>query len=207
MAQGQMEAESSCRAISAGKPLDGIHHTIRLSYDNLKSYRLRLTEQIRRMLETGEVRTPRELTARLKRFNILASEGDFASDEVVSEFVRAELLSGNGTLLINNDFVEWSAVQAIRRARPPVMIVSSGIRNRLKPFSSLVTLLAVTSILKSFISIMEQLFCFGPPNFPLTWREAARQNSPTCSRARRNGWTSDVRLLPLLPAMHPCYVL
>jgi len=56
---------------------------------------------------------------------------------VMAEFARAILLSGNGTLLINNTFVEWSTVQAVRRARPSVVIVSFGIRNKIKPFSSL----------------------------------------------------------------------
>ena len=34
-------------------------------------------------------------------------------------------------------FAEWAAVQAIRRARPSLAIVSFGIRNKLKPFSSM----------------------------------------------------------------------
>jgi hypothetical protein len=55
----------------------------------------------------------------------------------LSEFVRAVLLNGNGTLLINNTFVEWATIQAIRRARPSVLVISFGIRNKLKPFSSL----------------------------------------------------------------------
>jgi hypothetical protein len=51
--------------------------------------------------------------------------------------VRAVLLSGNGTLLINNTFAEWSLMQAVRRARPSLCVVSFGVRNKLKPFSSL----------------------------------------------------------------------
>jgi predicted NACHT family NTPase len=51
--------------------------------------------------------------------------------------VRAVLLTGNGTLLINNTFVEWAAIQAIRRARPSAMLISFGVRNKLKPFSSM----------------------------------------------------------------------
>ena len=31
--------------------------------------------------------------------------------------MRSVLLSGNGTLLINNTFVEWATVQAVRRAK------------------------------------------------------------------------------------------
>src|SRR5215470_19227986 len=42
-----------------------------------------------------------------------------------------------GTLLINNTFVEWAVVQAVRRARPSLALISFGIRNKVKPFSSL----------------------------------------------------------------------
>jgi hypothetical protein len=64
-------------------------------------------------------------------------DGELAGDPVMAEFVRAVLLSGNGTLLINNTFVEWAAVQAVRRARPSLAVISFGIRNKVKPFSSL----------------------------------------------------------------------
>jgi hypothetical protein len=64
-------------------------------------------------------------------------EGELANDAVLGEFARAILLSGNGTLLINNTFVEWATVQAVRRARPNVTLISYGIRNKVKPFSSL----------------------------------------------------------------------
>ncbi|MGD1093417.1 MAG: hypothetical protein ABSB35_15690 [Bryobacteraceae bacterium] len=122
--------------ISADNPWDGVRNAIRLKYDDLKDYRSRMMDEVRRMLESGEVRTPRELNERLKRLKIRASEGDLASDEILSEFLRAVLLAGNGTLLINNTFVEWATIQAIRRARPSMMIISFGIRNKLKPFSS-----------------------------------------------------------------------
>lgn len=124
-------------AVFANKPPDSVQNAIRLSYETLKSYRLRLMEEVRRILESGEARTPRELNERLKRLNILASESEFATDEILVEFVRAVFLAGNGTLLINNTFVEWTTLQAVRRARPGVMLVSFGVRNKLKPFSSL----------------------------------------------------------------------
>ena len=58
-------------------------------------------------------------------------------DAILAEFLQSVLLNGNGTLLINNTFVEWAAIQAIRRARPAAAFVSFGIRNKVKPFSSL----------------------------------------------------------------------
>ena len=59
------------------------------------------------------------------------------ADPLLAEFLRSVLLNGNGTLLLNNTFVEWASVQAIRRARPTLAFISFGIRNKVKPFSSL----------------------------------------------------------------------
>jgi hypothetical protein len=123
--------------ISVGPGIAGGGNVVGLSYDELKNYRARLMEEVRRMVEKGEVRTPQQLLERLKQLKILLSEGSFAADPVLSEFVRAVLLTGNGALLINNTFVEWAAIQVIRRARPSAMLVSFGVRNKLKPFSSM----------------------------------------------------------------------
>jgi len=51
--------------------------------------------------------------------------------------VRDVLLTGNGTLFVNNTFVEWAAVQALRRAQPRLLVARYGVRDKLKPFSSL----------------------------------------------------------------------
>ena len=115
----------------------GAEHVVALSYERLRDYRARLMSEVRHIVETQEVRGPRQLSAKLKDLKIRASEGDVSRDLVLAEFARAILLSGNGTLLVNNTFVEWSTVQAVRRARPSVAIVSFGIRNKIKPFSSL----------------------------------------------------------------------
>jgi hypothetical protein len=110
---------------------------VKYSYEDLGTYRKRLMKEVRSVVEAREIPGPRQLSARLKQMKILASEGDLAGDPVLAEFARAILLSGNGTLLINNTFVEWATVQAVRRARPSVAIVGFGIRNKVKPFSSL----------------------------------------------------------------------
>ena len=46
-------------------------------------------------------------------------------------------LTGNGTLFVNNTFVEWAAAQALRRAQPRLLVARYGVRDKLKPFSSL----------------------------------------------------------------------
>jgi hypothetical protein len=108
-----------------------------LDYEALAAYRQRLMDDVRHVVEKEQIRGPRELGARLRKMKILASEGGLSSDAVLAEFARAVLLAGNGTLLINNTFVEWATVQAIRRARPSMVIAAFGVRNKLKPFSSL----------------------------------------------------------------------
>ncbi len=54
------------------------------------------------------------------------------------EFVRSLLLSGNGSLVFGNSFVQWGSSEAFRRAQPQVLLASFGIRQKLKPFSSVV---------------------------------------------------------------------
>jgi hypothetical protein len=122
-------------AISAAAPV--IRGGVNLSNDELKTYRGRLMTEVQRIIEVEKVPGPRQLDQKLKQLKLLASEGEIAKDPVLAEFVRAVLLSGNGTLLINNTFVEWSLLQAVRRARPSLCVVSFGVRNKLKPFSSL----------------------------------------------------------------------
>jgi hypothetical protein len=124
-------------SISVGSGVGAAGNVVRLGYDELKNYRSRLMQDVRKMVESGAVRTPQELLDQLKKLNVLPSEGNFAGDPVLSEFIRAVLLTGNGTLLINNTFVEWAAIQAVRRARPSSVLISFGVRNKLKPFSSM----------------------------------------------------------------------
>jgi len=123
--------------IQTGSDLPQPAGCVGLSYEALASYRQRLTEQVQQLVEKEQLRGPRELGARLKKMRLLPGEGKLASDPILAEFSRAVLLAGNGTLLINNTFVEWATVQAIRRAKPSLMVSHFGIRNKMKPFSSL----------------------------------------------------------------------
>ncbi len=107
----------------------------RLSYDHLRTYRQRLMAEVQKIAELGEVRGPRQLGEKLK--TLQPRDSEFAADPLMAEFIRATLLAGNGTLLVNNTFVEWASVQAIRRAKPSCLIAGFGIRNKVKPFSSL----------------------------------------------------------------------
>jgi hypothetical protein len=123
--------------VQASADLPPAKDTVALDYDALAAYRQRLMNEVQQIVDKEQIRGPRELGARLRKIKILESEGTHASDPILAEFTRAVLLAGNGTLLINNTFVEWATIQAIRRARPTMTLCSFGIRNKLKPFSSL----------------------------------------------------------------------
>lgn len=107
------------------------------SYSRLQAYRARLMTEVQQVVDTEQIRGPRQLGARLKQMKIRTDEGSIGRDPVLSEFARAVLLSGNGTLLLNNTFVEWATMQAVRRARPTMAVISFGIRSKVKPFSSM----------------------------------------------------------------------
>ena len=61
-----------------------------------------------------------------------------ANEARVREFIRNLFLSGNGSMLFGNSFVQWGASEIIRRAQPKVLFCCFGIRPKLKPFSSVV---------------------------------------------------------------------
>jgi hypothetical protein len=126
--------------IEAGETLSGLtqdSRVARLSYARLQPYRLRLMNEVQALIEKERIKGSTALGPRLKELKALPQESELAKDPVLAEFLRSTLLRGNGTLLLNNTFVEWSTVNVVRRARPVVTIASFGLRNQLKPFSSL----------------------------------------------------------------------
>jgi hypothetical protein len=59
-------------------------------------------------------------------------------DARLREFIRGVFLSGNGAVLFNNSFIQWGAAEVLRRVQPQVLVCCFGIRQKLKPYSSLV---------------------------------------------------------------------
>jgi hypothetical protein len=108
-----------------------------LSFARLRTYRETLTRSLYKRVLEG-VSGPQELAAYVRELDLAPPEGALLhSDVVVRAFVRDVLLGGNGTLLVNNTFVEWSAVQALKRAQPRLLVARFGVRDKMKPFSSL----------------------------------------------------------------------
>lgn len=63
---------------------------------------------------------------------------EVASKPAIREFLRSLYLSGNGALMFANSFVEWGASEALRRARPSLLVAQFGVRSKPKPFTSVV---------------------------------------------------------------------
>jgi hypothetical protein len=108
-----------------------------LSYDRLRGYRDDLTRALYEKIQAG-VESPQAFAAYARSLRIAPRPGALRhAPDVVQAFVRDLFLTGNGTLFVNNTFVEWGAVQAIRRAEPRLLAVRYGVRDKMKPFSSL----------------------------------------------------------------------
>jgi hypothetical protein len=117
---------------TSGAPVTG------LSYDRLRTYRDDLTRALNSKIQSG-VESPQAFAAFARGLQIAPPSGALLySADVLVAFVREVLLAGNGTLITNNTFVEWSAVQALRRAQPRILVTRFGVRDKLKPFSSMI---------------------------------------------------------------------
>jgi hypothetical protein len=105
-----------------------------IDWDSLAAVRkefLKELNAIRRSLDSVDT-----TTAKLKRLDIRPLlPPPLAGDARVLDFIRGLLLSGNGSLVFNNSFVQWGAAEALRRVQPQVMVAGFGIRMKIKPFS------------------------------------------------------------------------
>jgi hypothetical protein len=108
-----------------------------LSYERLRAYRTELTRALYSKIQSG-VESPQAFAAYARSLKIAPGPGvTGSSSDVLQAFVRDVLLTGNGTLFVNNTFLEWAAVQALRRAQPRLLVTRFGVRDKFKPFSSL----------------------------------------------------------------------
>ena len=121
----------TCATATSGSSLTG------LSYDRLRAYRDDLTRALYSKIQSG-VESPQAFAAYARSLKIAPGPGALLhAADILRAFVRDVLLTGNGTLFVNNTFVEWAAVQALRRAQPRILVTRFGVRDKLKPFSSL----------------------------------------------------------------------
>ena len=110
---------------------------MRLSNERLADLRRVLMREVKEFVTQQRIPGPRQLGEHLQKLNPGALRRAAGQDPVMQDFLQSVLLDGNGTLLINNAFVEWTTLQAIRGARPSLVLASFGVRNKVKPLSSL----------------------------------------------------------------------
>jgi hypothetical protein len=123
-----------CHASTAG---DAAASHTGLSYERLRAYRDDLTRALYEKIQTG-VESPQAFAAYARSLRIAPGPGVLLyGADLLQAFVRDVFLTGNGTLFVNNTFVEWASVQALRRAQPRVLVARYGVRDKMKPFSSL----------------------------------------------------------------------
>lgn len=110
---------------------------VRFSWDALASARRVFLDRLNAV--PRDLKSVDQTTDELRRLDLGTLLGPGLGDRPrVREFIRAVLLSGNGSLVFNNSFVQWGASEALRRVEPQVLIAGFGIRPKLKPFSSTV---------------------------------------------------------------------
>jgi hypothetical protein len=132
-----VEAGESLHALCEAGAAGGIACATGLSYARLRAHRDALARSLYKKVLSG-VSGPQELAAYARELDLDPPRGALLhTDEVVRAFTREVLLSGNGTLLVDNTFVEWAAVQALKRAEPRLLVTRFGVRDKMKPFSSL----------------------------------------------------------------------
>jgi hypothetical protein len=120
---------------SAAQASDGV--LTGLSYDLLRAYREELMRALYSKVLSG-VESPQAFAAYARSLKIApAPNALLDSPDILQAFVRDVFLTGNGTLFVNNTFVEWAAVQALRRAQPRILVTRFGVRHKFRPFSSM----------------------------------------------------------------------
>ena len=108
-----------------------------LSYERLRGYRDQLTRALYQKIQIG-VESPQAFAAYARSLRIVPPpDANLDDTEALQAFVRDTFLTGNGTLFVNNTFVEWASAQALRRVQPRLLVARYGVRDKMKPFSSL----------------------------------------------------------------------
>ena len=62
---------------------------------------------------------------------------EIAAQPRLRKFVIDLFLSGNGAIIFPSAFVEWASSEALRRARPRVIVARFGMRSKPKPFTGI----------------------------------------------------------------------
>lgn len=133
-----LEREESTWVVECGGRLSAeASGATRFSWDALEKVRREFLNRLNAIAR--DIKSADQTTNELKRMDIRNMlDPATAESPRLREFIRGILLSGNGSLVFNNSFVQWAASEALRRAQPQVLLAGFGVRKKLKPFSSVV---------------------------------------------------------------------
>ena len=106
-----------------------------LSFERLRPFREKFLAEINRV--EHKLSSADEIYDQLREMEIdPLCPPEVSTHPTVREFVRSLLLSGNGSAVFANAFLEWGAAEVFRRARPTVLVGYFGTRDKPKPFTS-----------------------------------------------------------------------
>ena len=106
-----------------------------LSHERLAEFRDQFSHEINSIRK--DLSDADGVYSRLRKTDVAPwCPAEVAAKPVVREFLRTLYLSGNGALIFGNSFVEWCASEALRRARPSLLVAQFGVRSKPKPFTS-----------------------------------------------------------------------
>ncbi len=87
---------------------------------------------------------PRDTHTASETMNVLRAQDwsaywprELAGQDRLKNFVVELYLSGNGSLIFSNAFVQWASSEVLRRARPQVLVARFGTRPKPKPFTGI----------------------------------------------------------------------
>ncbi len=107
-----------------------------LDYATLRPFRDRFLSAVNTVPK--DIEASDEILARVRRENWERWwPAELAGQNRLHSFVIELFLSGNGALIFSNAFVQWAASEALRRARPRLLVGRFGLRAKPKPFTSI----------------------------------------------------------------------
>jgi hypothetical protein len=118
------------------KPGNADHAPTWFSFEHLKPVMERVTRKMADEMLAG-VTGPEALYAKLTDFKMDELGLPDYDDLRIRKFIEQVIVSGSGALVINNSFAEWTALQALRRVEPDLLVVRFGARRRFVPLRQL----------------------------------------------------------------------
>ena len=124
--------------IDAGNALPAFEprRAAQLHYGNLLGFRDRFLEQVNTMPKDLAVSDRTVAAVRGTNWDRWVPD-ELRSQARLRQFLVDVFLSGNGALIYSSPFVEWSSSEAMRRARPRLLVARFGMRPKPKPFTGI----------------------------------------------------------------------